>query len=194
MTDADREPEYLQILRDLVEAETGTAPLEVFLRMRRACDAPVHGPEHHALVPAAFLAAYRNLHGAPEPAVVWEAVCEAAELPGGTCGTWGACAAALGIGIAYCAILDAGPLSEAERGQCHEVVGEILGRIGRVGAARCCRRESMTALVAACELSGRLLPGPVACGPWPTCDQAWANEECIFARCDFAHRPEPPGA
>mgnify|MGYP002869165356 CR=1 FL=1 len=60
----------------------------------------MHGPEHHGIVPCVLLTAYRNNGGEVDlPSSLREAVRRAKQVPGGTCGYWGACGAAIGAGI-----------------------------------------------------------------------------------------------
>jgi len=158
-------------------------PVALFAEMRRSHLFPLHGPEHHALVPAAFLTAYRNRFGQPSQPRIEGAVARGANLPGGTCAYWGGCAAALGMGIAYAAILRATPLSHAERGTVQTVVSKILSLLGRFAAARCCRRESYLALRLGCEMSGEYLPHALQCGTIPPCDQMALNHECLGGDC-----------
>jgi MoaA/NifB/PqqE/SkfB family radical SAM enzyme/SAM-dependent methyltransferase len=158
-------------------------PMAVFFSMRRTHLFPVHGPEHHALVPAAFLTAYRNRFGDLPQARIDAAIDRAAALPGGTCGYWGACAAALGIGVAYGTILRVTPLSYGPRGVAQQVVSRILAEIGRLPAPRCCRRESVLALRLGCELSAEYLPHTLLACASPPCDQVALNRECIGEKC-----------
>jgi MoaA/NifB/PqqE/SkfB family radical SAM enzyme/SAM-dependent methyltransferase len=160
-----------------------TDPIALFSQMRQSHVFPLHGPEHHALVPAAFLTAYRNRFDAPPQPRIDAAVKRGSDLPGGTCAYWGGCAAALGVGIAYAAILRATPLSHEERGAVQTVVSKILELLGRFENPRCCRRESYLALQAACDLSGEYLPHALASGPLPRCDQTARNRECLGRDC-----------
>jgi hypothetical protein len=158
----------------------------VFLEMRESWPFPVHGPEHHALVPAALLIAYSNLHGYPDLPEIWEAVETGAGLAGGSCAFWGACSAVLGIGVAFSTILEATPTRGHERCTVQGAVAQILARIAACDAPRCCRRESLLALSMACELSGEVLPHRVTTTEEMRCDQMWANDECIGRDCPWA--------
>jgi MoaA/NifB/PqqE/SkfB family radical SAM enzyme/SAM-dependent methyltransferase len=180
--------DYLRFVREFVAQNEDSDPVRVFLAMRRGYDFPLHGPEHHALVPAAFLAAYHRAHGYPDAETIWEAVEAGANLPGGTCAFWGSCSAALGVGIAYATILGATPLDAEARSRAQEAVGRILGRLAEFAAARCCRRESLAALQMACEMSAAMLPHELATDEATACDQAWENEECFGAECPYAER------
>ena len=60
----------------------------------------MHGPEHHAIVPGAIIAAVRNT-GYPVPeGAIEKALERASKVPGGWCGLYGDCGAAVGVGIA----------------------------------------------------------------------------------------------
>ncbi len=181
--DACHAQDHLAFIKTYCQHTTEADPIALFSEMRRSHLFPLHGPEHHALVPAAFLTAYRNQHGEPAPARIEAAVARGAGLPGGTCAYWGGCAAALGIGIAFATILRATPLSCDERATVQTVVSKILGRLGSFGSARCCRRESYLALQMGCELSHQYLPQPLAYGPLPPCEQMALNHECLGEGC-----------
>lgn len=182
-----RGSELWQLVAGLLEQEYPTDPVEIFLRMRESHDFPMHGPEHHPLVAAAFLVAYHTLHGEPAWPAILDAVQTAAtQLPGGTCGFWGACSAGLSAGIAYCTILDSSPTDGAQRATAHQAVARILQRLGQFRGPRCCRRESLLALQTACELSATLLPHPVPTRYHVKCAQAADNPECLGPDCPFA--------
>ncbi len=93
--------------------------------------------------------------------------------------------------MAYSAVIRATPLSCWERSSVQTVVSEILARIGEFDAPRCCRRESLLALIIGCELSGRHLPHALAAGRPPPCDQTVVNRECLGTACPF--HPEAAG-
>ncbi|MFB3883462.1 MAG: DUF5714 domain-containing protein [Armatimonadota bacterium] len=175
--------DHTEFIKGYCRNATATDPVAVFAEMRRSHLFPLHGPEHHALVPAAFLTAYRNAFGEPPQARIEAAIERGAGLPGGTCAYWGGCAAALGIGIAYATILRATPLSHEPRGVVQTVVSRILAEMGKYGRPRCCRRESLLALKLGCELSSSYLPHALEHGAIPACDQMTLNRECMGEGC-----------
>ena len=130
----------MEQVRELIEHNTSADPVEVFLRLRKETDAPMHGPLHHVLAPLAFLMAYRARWGEPSDEAIEKAVSEATELKGGICASWGACGAAVGMGIAYAAILVATPLRGEPRGRAQAVVAATMQRLADLRAARCCRQ------------------------------------------------------
>lgn len=181
-----RGTELMKLLSGLLGEPRSTDPVETFLRLRASHEFPMHGPEHHPLVAAAFLLAYHDLYGEPAWSDILDALETAAtQLPGGSCGFWGACSAGLAVGVAYCAILGSDPTNGQPRALAHQAVSAILQRIGQVAAPRCCRREALLALQAACELSGDLLPHPVVTTYRVPCEQAGDNPECIGRDCPF---------
>jgi hypothetical protein len=175
--------DYLGYLKSFCARSTETDPVALFFALRRSHLIPIHGPEHHALAPAAFLTAYRNRFGGLPQARIDAAIDRATQLPGGTCGYWGACSAALGIGVAYATLLHATPVSHAPRGDAQTVVSRLLAELGKIGAPRCCRRETYLALKLGCELSGEYLPHALEAGPTPECDQMALNRECLGEEC-----------
>jgi len=175
--------DYLDFIRSFCARSTEADPVALFLAMRKSSLFPVHGPEHHALVPAAFLTAYRNRFGELSPEQFEAALERASKLPGGTCAFWGGCAAALGMGVAYSVILGATPIRGEPRGVVQMVVSRMLAEIGRMGAARCCRRESYLVLKMGCEMSGEYLPHALETGALPVCDQVALNHECLGEGC-----------
>lgn len=184
--DPCRGSETMALIDALAACPSTADPVALFLRTRQSAGLPMHGPEHHALVPAAFLVAYHRLHGEPSWQTVIDTVDAAGrQLPGGACGLWGACAAALGMGMAYCAILGSEPTAGPERAVANGFVARVLERIAAYPGVRCCRRECLLALQAGCDLSGELLPHPVATAGAPTCDQIAENDDCFGAQCPY---------
>lgn len=166
-------------------SDISSNPIETFLLLSKNYDFPIHGPEHHGLAAAAFLFAYHHLTRELSQETIMNAVQQAAVLPMGSCGTWGACSAALGIGVAYATILQATPMKGVARGSIQKIVADIIMRIGEYQAPRCCRRETLTALQVACEASTTLLTIPIESQVNCQCDQALSQVDCIRERCPF---------
>jgi len=175
----------LEQVRELIEHNTSTDPVEVFLRLRKELDAPMHGPLHHVMAPLAFLMAYRAKWGEPSVEAIEKAATEATELKGGICGFWGACGAAVAMGISYATLLDSTPIRGEARGRSQAVVAEAMKRLAVLRAARCCRRDSLVSLEVACELSAELLPHPLETSFREDCDQVNTNRECLHEDCPW---------
>ena len=85
--------------------ETSKDPLAILDRLMAQPFCHMHGPEHHTMVGAALLTAYRNAGGEVDlehrlPAMLQRG----RQVPGGACGYWGVCGAAAGAGI-YMSVL-----------------------------------------------------------------------------------------
>jgi len=156
------------------------------LQAIRSHDAfPLHGPEHHALVPGVILATYRNLGGELSDEKILSGIRRGATVSGGACGTMGSCGAATGVGIAFSTILGATPLEPGPRSAALMATSEVLAEIAGLNAARCCRRECLVALRKAAEISATRLPIALQAQESVDCTQVHLNDECIGVDCPF---------
>jgi len=98
---ASAAPQFLEILRNSDERDPG----KLFRQIMALEEVHMHGPEHHPIVAGIMLTVYRNNGGGIDlAAALDEAAVRGGQVPGGTCGAWGACGAAIGAGI-YASIL-----------------------------------------------------------------------------------------
>ncbi|MCJ7604396.1 MAG: DUF5714 domain-containing protein, partial [Desulfobulbaceae bacterium] len=111
------------------------------------------------------------------------AIDRGSKVPGGVCGFWGSCGAAVGAGIAFSVILKATPLTPKKRQMAQQVTAKILGEIACFQAGRCCQRETMIALQEAADLSGEILPVALLAADTLACRQYAMNRECIRKAC-----------
>ena len=80
-------------------AETSADPIAILRRMMDLPFCHMHGPEHHVMVGAALLTAYKNAGGPLElEKALMEMYRRGKEVPGGACGFWGACGAGISAG------------------------------------------------------------------------------------------------
>jgi len=145
---------------------------------------PVHGPEHHSLVPGVILATYRNLGGNITDKHIITGIERGMKVPGGACGFLGACGAAIGVGIAFSIILEASPLTPKKRQDVQDVVAEVLKEVTKTRAPRCCQRECYVSLKKAMELSEKLLDIKLVMDEKLICSQYDKNRECIRKLCE----------
>jgi len=168
----------------LLCAETQEQDMLVLLEtIRRHPAIPLHGPEHHAMVPGIILATYRNRGGDISREAILSGIERGSKVPGGVCGFWGNCGAAVGVGIAFSVLLEATPLTPKARQQVQEITSRVLGEIAQTQGARCCQRETVTALREAGLLSRRFLPVSLLAEADFACKQFSDNRECIGERC-----------
>ena len=144
---------------------------------------PMHGPEHHAMMPAIILTAFRNSGGTIDQEVINSAINRGAGVPGGACGFWGACGAAIGAGIAASSILSATPLTPSPRQQAQSFSAHILGKVATYKGGRCCQRETWLTLTETAALSKSFFGLRLAAKDTVACDQYTRNKECIRKAC-----------
>ncbi|WP_300673638.1 DUF5714 domain-containing protein [Desulfoluna sp.] len=175
----------LSMVKHLCLATKETDIITLFDKIKTHPAVPLHGPEHHFIVPGVITAAYRNAGGAIGDEEILSAIRRGADIPGGTCAFWGGCGAALGTGIAFGVILKSTPVKATERQTIQKVTGQIITALGEMKAARCCRREALTAFKIAANLSQEILPIPLQANGTTHCFQFNINKECIKSGCPW---------
>ncbi|WP_319780838.1 DUF5714 domain-containing protein [Maridesulfovibrio sp.] len=173
----------MQVLPHLLKSSTETDMIELLIKARSHPAIPMHGPEHHALVPGVIAAAYRNCGGAIDEKVIDTAVSRGAKVAGGFCGFMGVCGAAIGVGTAMSAILEATPLTASERSIAQKGTLAALKLIAEIEAARCCQRDCWLALKAAAQVSEKVLGLRLKADAHMICDQMKTNKECMGRNC-----------
>jgi hypothetical protein len=188
--DACHRRDAVAAIRVFCENTQETDMIAMLKALRRHPAVPMHGPEHHAMVPGIIVAAARNAgFPVPEEAVAC-AVERGGEVPGGACGFRGICGAATGAGIAFAVLLEATPVAAAARRKAQAATARILARIAETEAGRCCQRESWTALRETADMSEEILGVRLAAAEPLACGQFRDNRECIGKRCPlFPGRP-----
>lgn len=168
-------------------------PIKILSHIFEMDKVHMHGPEHHSIVPGVLLAAYRNNGGA----IVLDDALELAfergsKVPGGFCGYWGVCGAAVGSGIYASIVLDGSPLKKETWNVPQTVTVRSLEAITAVGGPRCCKRVSRLALEAAVEWTKEFL-GITMPISYPKCSYFKRNRECLHNDCLFFGHPELSG-
>jgi MoaA/NifB/PqqE/SkfB family radical SAM enzyme/SAM-dependent methyltransferase len=181
--DACHTTDGLAVIERVCQTTAETDLIALLNEVRRHPALPRHGPEHHVLVPAIILTAYRNLGGDVTPAMIRTAISRGRSVPGGACGFLGVCGAATGVGIAFSLLLKANPVKPTERRQVQRAVQAVLGELTSLEAARCCQRECWLALRQAAKLSRELLTIPLQAVAPLVCRQAGDRPDCLQSRC-----------
>lgn len=107
------------------------------------------------------------------------------QVPGGACGFWGCCGAAVSAGIFISIITQATPLKEQEWGLANLMTARALQAIGALGGPRCCKRNSFTAVKEAVQFVRQQfqieleLPEKIVCGFSPL------NRQCKKEACPY---------
>ncbi|MDL2227051.1 DUF5714 domain-containing protein [Deltaproteobacteria bacterium OttesenSCG-928-M10] len=133
--------------------ETGSRePIAVAREMMENPFINMHGPEHHYLVVAALLAAYKNAGGHVDLEKALSLARQRAQkVPGGICGLWGSCGAGIGAGIFVSIITAATPLSVDEWKLANKATSQCLDVISQHGGPRCCKRDTFLAILTVTE-------------------------------------------
>ena len=105
-------------------------------------------------------------------------------VPGGACGYWGACGAAVSAGIFTSIVTMASPLAVEPWGLANLTTACALERIGTIGGPRCCKRNSYTAILETAKFAREKLGVNMETSPI-VCTRSGRNGECIGLRCPY---------
>lgn len=167
-------------------SETSKNPAEILNKMMRLPFCHMHGPEHHVLVGAALLTAYKNAGGGIElPEALGEIKSRGQNVPGGACGFWGACGAGISSGIFVSIISGSTPLAKEPFGLSNRMTAKALEAIGSVGGPRCCKRDAYLSVLAAVDFTEEHF-GVKMEKPDIVCGFSAKNNQCLGKRCPFS--------
>ena len=145
----------------------------------------MHGPEHHVMVGAALITAYKNAGGEIDlKDALWQMMTRGKQVPGGVCGFWGACGAGISTGIFMAIISKSTPLTEEPFGLSNRMTAAALARIGEIGGPRCCKRDSFIAIEEAAAFTREHLGVEMETGKI-VCRHCAKNNQCIGLRCPY---------
>ena len=176
----------------LCARSTSTDPIEIVNEAMNDKSIYPNGPEHHTLVGAALITAYANAGGKNskgEPldkdAALAELKKRSLQVPGGTCGFWGTCGAAVSAGQAMSVLSGSTPMTQEPWAQCQRLTSMILGRMADVGGPRCCKRTSYISLLTAVPYIDMTLGVNMQLPDEVVCAHFARNAECRRAECPF---------
>lgn len=187
--DACHERQALSVIREIALKAVSHSPMEIALEMMRDPHIHMHGPENHVLVGSALLAAYRNAGGTVElDTALSEMEQRGRQVPGGICGLWGCCGAAVSAGIFVSIVTGSTPLAVGAFGLSNQMTAAALTAIGAVGGPRCCKRNAFLSIEQAVQFCREHLQVDMSekCGY--ICEFHERNRECIGKRCSFSGR------
>ena len=176
----------LDTIIGLCEAETAKDPIAIIEKMMHLPFCHMHGPEHHVMVGAALLTAYRNAGGGIDlHSALIEMMNRGKSVPGGACGFWGACGAGISSGMFVSIISKSTPLTNEPFALSHQMTARSLARIGEVGGPRCCKRDSFLSILSAVDFVKEHF-GIEMEKPEVVCRYSAQNNQCIGKRCPFS--------
>ena len=166
--------------------ETSKNPIDIINKMMKLPFCHMHGPEHHIMVGAALLTAYKNAGGNINlEKALTEMKNRGQSVPGGACGFWGACGAGISTGMFISIISDSTPLANEPFGFSNKMTAKSLEAIGTVGGPRCCKRDSYLSILSAIDFVKENF-GIEMEKPKVICDFSEKNNQCIGKRCPFS--------
>lgn len=138
------------------------------------------------MVGAALLTAYKNAGGEIDlPKALSEIKSRGQNVPGGSCGFWGACGAGISSGMFVSIISGATPLAQEPWGLANRMTARSLEAIGSVGGPRCCKRDSFLSILSAIDFVKEHF-GVEMEKPEIVCSFSELNNQCIGKRCPFS--------
>ena len=165
--------------------ERSRNPFVILEKMMNLPFCHMHGPEHHVMVGAALLTAFRNAGGDIDlQAALMEMYSRGKAVPGGACGFWGACGAGISAGMYMSIVTKSMPLATEAWGLSNRMTSKALGKIGENGGPRCCKRDSYLAVMAAVDFTREAL-GISMETQEVRCTRSAMNSQCIRNRCPF---------
>ena len=166
--------------------EKSKNPIEIIEKMMALPFCHMHEPEHHVMVGAALLTAYKNAGGDINlESALSEMMNRGKSVPGGACGFWGACGAGISSGMFISIISKSTPLSVEPFALSHKMTAKSLSSIAEIGGPRCCKRDSFLSILAAVDFVKENF-GIEMGKPEIICQFSPKNNQCIGDRCPFS--------
>ena len=176
----------MDVIVKLCLEETSQNPVDIMDKMMSLPFCHMHGPEHHVMVGAALLTAYKNAGGDIDlSTALVEMMNRGKSVPGGACGFWGACGAGISSGMFISIISKSTPLAKEPFALSHRMTSAALGRIGEIGGPRCCKRDSFLSILAAVDFVEENFGKKIEKSQI-TCGYSKENNQCIGRRCPFS--------
>lgn len=176
-----------KIVKKTCEVTQGSDPMKIAILLMKHPAIQMHGPEHHYLVSCSLLAALRNLNRFEiDGSAFDQAISRGKRILLGSCGLWGACGAAVGLGIAVSTATKAAWTSDKERSLSMQAPCEALSHIAKIGGPRCCKASVFAATEAAAAFFERefTVKFPSLEDPRP-CHFRAINMECLRGKCPY---------
>lgn len=147
----------------------------------------MHGPEHHVLVGAVLLTAFKNCGGDLDlEAAIDEMIARGKQVPGGICGLWGSCGAGISTGIFMSILTKANPLSTQSWSMANQITSQSLNTISQSGGPRCCKRDSFAAISTAVDYVEEHFKIKMEIPEAITCTFSGQNQQCLGKSCPYS--------
>ena len=187
--DACHSQKGIEVILEACMEDTSKNPIDITNRIMQNPYIYMHGPEHHILVGAALLTAYKHCGGELDlEAALAEMKARGKQVPGGVCGLFGCCGAAVSTGIYYSIVTKCNPLKEKEWQRANLMTAASLKAIAQHGGPRCCKRDSFLAIQEAVAYTADTLNIYMELPQETICSFFIENKECIQEKCPFHPR------
>lgn len=168
------------------QRESSKDPVYILEQLMSMPFCHMHGPEHHVLVGAALLTAYKNAGGDVDlQEALPEMVRRGKQVPGGACGYWGACGASISTGMFVSIITKNTPLSADTWRLTNLMTSRALEKVANHGGPRCCKRDSYLSILAAVDFVKDNF-GIEMEKSEVECSRSQNNNQCIGKQCPFS--------
>ena len=184
--DACHRSEGVRLTLEYCKQTDSKNPIEICQHMMDDKSIYPNGPEHHTLIGASLLTAYKNAGGKID---LEKALAELQKrsmcVPGGTCGFWGTCGAAVSAGQFWSIVSGSTPMQDVAWGECQRLTSRILDRMADYGGPRCCKRTGFISIQIAAAYAEEMhgvkmeMPESITCKYFPR------NAECLRDRCPY---------
>lgn len=176
--------EALEVLRQFLDTTNSNDPACILEQVMAHSAVPMHGPEHHSIVPGVIITAARNAGYRCPDGAIDNALQRAIKVPAGWCGSYGVCGAAVGVGIAVSILTSATPLTGGPRSLALGATSFTLARM-LDEQPRCCKRAARLAVAAAVDYLAEHLGIQLPATRKTICTYISQNEECPRTRCPY---------
>lgn len=184
--DACHRAEGVALIMGLCAENASVNPINLAQHIMALPAIYANGPEHHTLVGAVLLTCYKNAGGEVElDKALEELKSRSMHVPGGTCGYWGCCGAAISAGQYYSIIAGATPLAEDPWADTARLTSRIMGRLADIGGPRCCKRTGFTAIEEAVLYTAETTGVKMELPEHITCTFMSGNAQCKKRECPY---------
>lgn len=177
-----------RLVKKVCEATRETDPMKIALLLMKHPAIQMHGPEHHYLVSSVLLAALRNLGRFKiDDSAFDKAISRGKRVLFGSCGLWGVCGSAAGVGIAVSIATKATMMSDKERSLSMQATSEALNDIAKIGGPRCCKASTFAAIEMAASFFERRFGIKFSSleNPRPCYFKVLNDKECLGDKCPY---------
>lgn len=160
-------------------------PVAMALKMMKSPMVRMHGPEHHYLTAAVLAAAYCNAKNMPKEEMLEQLRVRSRKIPPAVCGYYGVCGDVMAAGTFASTVLGTTYMSREEWQITAMMSLRCLNEVSKSIGPRCCKRTTITVLMAAADAMEELLGAKLENLEKHICSFSKMNEDCTKENCSF---------